>query len=224
MTCKTRGGDRIVAALLTVTLAGTWIPSTALASTTLVAPSARAAEIRGSILGADGLTTIAGVTVKAAHMATHQIYTSNLTGTDGTYKLSDLPAGSYDLAVQTPQGLFAADALVEAKEGRRTTVSLAIRADRQDPPPQPPPDAPKEGEKPPEQKPDEKKPEEGKKEGEKPPEPQAEKPPKKGGGFWRSPAGAAIAIVAGAVLVGVAASSAVGDDEADDEPLTSNQP
>ena len=154
---KARGGDRIVAAVLAVTLATYWIPATALASTAPVAPATRAAEIRGSVFSGDGLTAIAGVSVKAANMETHTIYTSSSTGSDGIYKLTDLPAGSYDLAVQTPQGLFAADALVEAMEGRRTMVSLAIRpAIRQDPPPPPPPgDAPKEGEKPPEPKPDE---------------------------------------------------------------------
>jgi hypothetical protein len=209
--------DRFVAGVLTVTLAGYFVPATAIASTppAVSAPVSAHAEIRGNVFGADGLTAIPGVTVKAAHMETQRVYTSDSTGADGVYRFRDLPPGSYDLAVQTAQGLFAADALVEAKAGRRTTVSLAIRpAARQEEKPEE-----QEGEKPAEQTP-----EEGKKEGEepadKPAEPQAQKPPKKSGGFWRSPAGAAVAIVAGAVVVGVAANSAVGDDEEDDEPLT----
>lgn len=211
--------DRIVAGVLTVTLAGYFIPvAHASTPTAASAPVPARAEIRGNVFGADGLTTIAGVSVKAANLETHAIYTSDSTAADGVYKLRDLPPGSYDLAVQTPQGLFAADALVDARAGHRTTVSLAIRpATRQDPPPQG--EEQKEGEKPAEQKP-----EEGEKPAEKPAEPQAQKPQKKAGGFWRSPAGAAIAIVAGAVVVGVAANSAVGDDEEDDEPMTSNAP
>lgn len=212
--------DRIVAGVLTVTLTGCFIPAMAGASTVPAAstPVSTHAEIRGNVFGADGLTTIPGVSVKAANMETRRIYTSESTSADGVYRLRDLPPGSYDLAVQTPQGLFAADALVEAKAGHRTTVSLAIRPTaRQEGEPQ-------EGEQKEGEKPEEPKPAEGAPEAEKPAEPQAQKPPKKSGGFWRSPAGAAIAIVAGAVVVGVAANSAVGDDEEDDEPLTQNAP
>jgi hypothetical protein len=211
--------DRIVAGVLTVTLTGYVIPAANASTAPAVsAPVSTHAEIRGNVFGADGLSAIAGVSVKAAHMETRRIYTSESTSADGVYKLRDLPPGSYDLAVQTPQGLFAADALVEAKAGHRTTVSLAIRPTaRQEGQPQ-------EEEKPEGEKPEEAKPEEAAPEAEKPAEPEAQKPPRKSGGFWRSPAGAAIAIVAGAVVVGVAANSAVGDDEEDDEPLTQNSP
>ena len=224
---RARSMHRIVAGILSVALAGYQIPSTALAAA--AAPSSTVpavAEIRGNVFGADGMTALAGVSVKAANMATHKIYTSSATGADGLYSLSDLPPGSYDLAVQTAKGLFAADALVDVRAGKRTSVSLAIRPDaqegqRQDPPNPPDPNAPeppKEGENPPEQKPEEGKP------GDTPAEPEPQKPAKSGGSFWRSPAGAAIAIIAGAALIGAAANSAAGDDEEDTPEMTQSNP
>ena len=227
---RARGMHRIVAGVLSAALAGYQIPSTALAAAAASSSTLPAvAEIRGNVFAADGMTALVGVSVKAANMATHTIYSGSATGADGLYHLSDLPPGSYDLAVQTSKGIYAADALVEARAGRRTSVSLAIRPDaqegqRQDPPKPPDPNAPEppkkegEGEKPPEQKPEEGKP------ADKPGEPEPQKPAKSGSSFWRSPAGAAIAIVAGAALIGVAANSAAGGDDEDTPEMTESNP
>ena len=198
--------DRLVAMLLTIAISGYWVPVSRAATA-----QPQFAEIRGNVLAADGLTAVAGVSVKAANMETRQVYTSQPTGENGIYSLKNLPAGSYDLAVETPRGLYPADTLVDANAGKRLTISLALKpADRskEDPPPTP---------KPEEGKPDEGKKDEGKKdEGKKdqpttPPEPQPQKKTKKSGGFWRSPGGAAIVIVAGAAIVGVAANNAAGN-------------
>ena len=192
--------SRIVAGALMLSMAAYGMPISAAAAP---AAGTTASEIVGNVLGPDALTAVRGASVKAAHTTTHQVYASQTTGADGVYKLSDLPPGSYDLAVQTNDGLFPADASVEVKPGRRTMVSFAIRTDaRQDTPADPnAPPAQPQGEKPPE------------------PAPQ-QQPKKKGGSFWRSPAGAAIAIVGGAALIGVAANSAASDDEEDTPPLT----
>ena len=187
--------------------------------------SQQAAEIRGSVLAADGLTAIRGVSVKAANMETRQIYTSSVTGDNGGYRLSGLPAGSYDLAVETPQGLFAADKLIDAGAGTRTIVSLALRPTAQSTPPDPAkpsdptpatPDEPKPAD--PNAKaaadPNAKPPEPAQ------PEPKEQKKKKKGGSFWRTPGGAAIAIVVGAALVGAAASGATGNNNDDENSMT----
>ena len=205
--------ERLMASVLTIAVAGYSIPAGVLAATQ---PSG-AAEIRGMILLPDGLTPITGVTVKAANLETKQIYSSEKTDKDGIYKLSSLPAGSYDLAVQTSEGLYASDTLVNAVAGKRQIVSLAIRAgvEAQDEPPKPPddPNAP-EGEKKEEPKKEEPKKEEPKKEEPKPePEPDQTKGKPKGKSFWRSPLGAGIIIVGGAVVVGFAADAIVGDDD-----------
>jgi len=228
VTRKAGALDRIVAAVLTVAIAVYWVPAASAATAQPVL-----AEIRGSVLGADGLTAVRGVSVKAANMDTRQIYTSDLTGDNGSYRLTGLPAGSYDLAVSTPHGLYAADMLIDAAAGSRTIVSLALKpgagapAEEPPPPPPPPPDpnAPPANpdEKPDEKKPDEKKPDEKKPEDKKPeakPEPQEQKKKKKGNSFWRTPGGAAIAIVVGAALVGAAASGATSNNDDDDDSMT----
>jgi len=213
--------DRMVAGVLMVAIAGYCVPAGAIAAT----QPARSAEIRGNVLSADGLTGVAGVSVKAAHLETRQIFTSGNTLQDGTYTLAALPPGTYDLAVETPQGLYVADILVDAEPGRSSVVSLALRPaaavqsdPNSDPNADPNAEQGQEG-----QDQGEKKADEGKrKEGEppaQPPEPQAEKKKKKkGGGFWRSPGGAAIGIVGGAVLIGAGANSATNDEN--EPPMT----
>ena len=208
--------DRIVAAFLTMAIACYWVPATAAAVS-----QPQLAEIHGNILAADGLTAVAGVSVKAANMDTRAVYTSTTTGQDGHYTLKGIPAGSYDLAVETPQGLYAANLLVDVDAGRRTAVSLALQPGVQQPPPPTPPAEGQDKDKPKadEGKKDEGKKDEGKKDDKaKQPEPQEQKKKKKGGGFWRSPGGAAILIVGGAAVLGVAANAAAGNDN--EEPMT----
>lgn len=157
----------------------------------------RTAVIRGTVFGADGLETIGGAVVRVANIETRAVFSSVVTKADGAYRLTDLPAGSYDLAVDVPAGLFVSDGLVKAEAGKKTLVSMALREARQ------------------EEVPAEEGTEAGAEKGEETgddagsePEPEPEKKKKKGGGFFRSATGAAILIVAGAVAVGVAASSA----------------
>ena len=161
-------------------------------------------EVAGAVLLPDGLTPVPGVSVKAANVDTEQIYASVKTGQDGIYKLTGLPAGSYDLAVETSEGLYAADTLVEAIPGKRVIVSLAIKSVAQE-------GQPAEGEKAGEKGEADKGKEEGKNDDKAEPEPY--KNPKKRKGFWRSPWGALVVIIPGAVLLGVLANAIVGDSE-----------
>ncbi|HEY3176809.1 MAG TPA: carboxypeptidase-like regulatory domain-containing protein [Candidatus Polarisedimenticolia bacterium] len=213
-TRKAGAFDRLVAAVLTVALAGYWVPAMAYARES----QPRSAEIGGLVLLPDGLTPVSGVSVKAANVDTEQIYASASTGQDGIYRLSGLPAGTYDLAVESPEGLYAADTLVQAIPGKRVIVSLAINKGIQE-------GQQGEGEKPPEeQKAGEegKKVEEGQKEGDpnQPAEPEPEKKSKKGKSFWRSPWAALVGIVPAAILLGFAANAAAGNDDNEPNPMT----
>ncbi len=201
--------DRVVAGLLTLAIAAYWVPATALAGTNQPAH----AEIRGNIVSADGLTGVSGVSVWAANMETSEIYTSTATAADGSYTLSDLPPGEYDLAVETTDGLLPTDAFVQTAPGKSTMVSIALKATAQNDDEK----KPGEGEQGEEPKADEG---QGEQKPETPeqPEPDQKKKKKKGGGFWRSPAGATILIVAGAGAVAAAASSAT--DNNNEPPMT----
>lgn len=185
----------------TLVLAMSALPGLAVAGETGARSAHAMAEIRGTILGADGLKAVEGAIVKAANMKTRAVYTSAATKADGGYSLSGLPAGSYDLAVEMPQGLFVSDALVQAQAGKKTLVSMALRAAASQ----------EEGEESQAEEGEKAEGEEGEQPAEPEPEPEQEKKKKKGAGFWRSPWGAAIIIVAGAGLVGAAASSATDD-------------
>mgnify|MGYP001584423150 CR=1 FL=1 len=218
-TRKAGAFDRLMAALLTVALAGYSVPANTFASTI----ASGAAEISGMILLPDGLTPVTGVRVKAANLETKQVYSSEKTSQDGVYRLASLPAGAYDLAVETPDGLYASDALVDAVAGKRQVVSLAIRKGAQpgvregrDEPPKP-----AEGEPAPE---GEKKEEPKKDEPATEPEPEQVKGKKSGQSFWRTPWGAGILIVGGAIVIGYGADAIVGaDDEIDLDQMSNTR-
>src|SRR5262249_32893106 len=75
--------NRSMAVILAVAVTVQWAPVTM-----AVGPAGvPLAEIRGSVLAADGLTAVVGVSVKAANMRTHEIYSSGLTGDNGAYSL-----------------------------------------------------------------------------------------------------------------------------------------
>ena len=199
--------DRLLAAVLTVAMAGYWLPATAFASTGQPLP----AEIQGTILAADGLTAVPGVSVKAAHMATKKVFASDVTTKDGSYALTGLPAGQYDLAVETKEGLYVADVFVNAQPGTRTVVSLALKIVADD----------EEGEEGGQGSGEGEAEGQGQGQGDEPPEPPAETTSrKKGGGFWywlTTPTGAAVAIGVSAIFVGAAANAWADDDEGDDD-------
>lgn len=176
------------------------------------------AEITGNVVMADGLTAVPGVNVMASNSETRQIYASGVTREDGTYTLKGLPAGSYELRIGMPEGIYATEGAITAASGTRTIVSLSLgpRAQEEDDgeegdegeETEEPAEEPAEGEEPPAE------------EGETPPEPE-EKEKDEGGGFvdfMKSPVGAITAIVISALIIGAIANSAADDEEGDDEP------
>ena len=193
------------------------------------APSA--GNLTGRIFVADGVTPRTGVVVKAANLRTSQVFTSSRTDVAGRYALTGLPSGSYQVAVETGEGLYVNHDQVPVLQGRKTLFSLALnRAGAQDepppagnPPPQAPPAAP---EQPPAEapKPEENKPEEQGKE-KTPAEKEAEEQGKKGGeGFWRSGWGVAIGLGGGAIVLGLLADSIAGDSNEVSPPPSGSTP
>ena len=198
---------KITAAILMASVAGYWLP----ASSTVLAAAQSSAAIRGVILASDGLTAVQGATVKAANLETSRVYESARTGRDGSYELASLPAGPYELAVETTGGkLYATDTTINAGAGKQTAVSLALRADAQEGTPA---GQEKPKEEPPKEQPKPADPNE--------PSPDANKK-KSGTSFWRSKTGASILIVGGAVVLGVGASalSSNNDDDNNDNSMS----
>jgi hypothetical protein len=96
----------------------------------LLTPPALAAEsgspLTGKIFGPDGKTPLQGVTVRAYHLASEQIFTSAPTNGSGQYELAQLPPGYYDLAVETADGLFVGDQVVNVGTTGRAVFSMTV--------------------------------------------------------------------------------------------------
>ncbi len=174
------------------------------------------AEIGGTVVGADGLTAVAGATVKAAHIESQKVYTSAATSPNGSYILSGLPEGWYDVAVETPKGQFVSSSLIRTSAGHRAVASIALGATAPTAEDTPPADPNAPAPEPPKEEPPQ---------GDPPADPNAPAPPpeqqskKKGGGFFKSPGGAALLIVFGSLGLAAAASSAT-DNDIDIDPMT----
>lgn len=205
---------RLTALGLILCIVGYLVPAGAYASTS----GAPASVITGYVLLEDGLTGVPDVNVMASHTETNQVYASGRTDRVGAYTLQGLPAGTYDLRIQMPEGIYATQQRFEIAPGTRAVVSLALgpleaeEGDEDDDE-----GDPEEGDEGTEEGEAEQPSEEG---DEPPPEPE-EMEKDKGGGIidWmKRPIGAITTIVVSAIIIGAIANSAADDEEGDDVP------
>ena len=158
-------------------------------------------EIQGAVMASDGMTAVEGAVVRAAHMETRTVYESAPTSTNGAYSLANLPAGSYDLAIETSDGIFISDAFLQPEPGKKMVVFFALQ----------PADGSSKAEDEDDSEEEEGSGEQGEQGEEDPPpdpEPKQQTKKKKTGGFFKTPGGAALAIVLTGGLLGAAANSA----------------
>lgn len=84
------------------------------------------------------ITTKAGASVphallKVADVGTRTVFSSRETAGDGHYTLGDLPAGTYDLAIETKDGLFLGDSLVVLASGETRAMNVAVEPQAEPP-------------------------------------------------------------------------------------------
>jgi hypothetical protein len=84
-------------------------------------------SIRGVLFKEDEVTRISGSTVTAINVRTGRRYVSNFTGDNGAYEVGDLPAGTYDLAIDAAGRVYVTDNLVDLAEGQRLYLSFSLR-------------------------------------------------------------------------------------------------
>jgi hypothetical protein len=84
--------------------------------------------IRGVLFKEDEITRLSGATVTAINVRTARRYVSNFTGDNGAYEVGGLPAGTYDLAIDTAARVYVTDALIDLAENQRLYLSFAVRA------------------------------------------------------------------------------------------------
>lgn len=127
----------------------------------------------------------------------------------GRYAISDIPSGSYDVAVEVDGGLYLVGAEVALSPGEKRSMSLSVLPSDDEPaPPTPPAEPPKA--------------EEGDKEAEpekEPPKEEKKEEKKKGvGGFLRTPWGGLTLVLGTAAIIGIAVSSTDDDVPASASP------
>ncbi|MEW5806362.1 MAG: carboxypeptidase-like regulatory domain-containing protein [Acidobacteriota bacterium] len=90
-------------------------------------------ELRGKVFRSDGKTAIMGATVRAYHIESGKLYNSAPTDESGSYALTHLPYGYYDVAVETPEGLFVSTQVINVAPDSKLSLSFAISSFEEQP-------------------------------------------------------------------------------------------
>ena len=163
---------------------------------TMVAAQETGSSLSGRIFDSAG-QPIGGARVLAYHLSAEEGFDSGATDVKGAYQITSLPYGYFDIAVETPQGLYVSDQVVNVPPAGKVSLTLNLfpyseaRADDGRSFPgteQQPVGEARVGEK------------------------------GKGGSFWKSPKGYATIAAAGAALILLIAGG--GDDEPSASPIT----
>jgi hypothetical protein len=93
----------------------------------VLASPALAGQIDGQVMGPAGVTPITSAVVTFYNLDDGSSSTSLPTGAEGSYVTADLPAGRYDVAVQTERGLWLVDDPIELAKDETRTLSLSLR-------------------------------------------------------------------------------------------------
>jgi len=82
--------------------------------------------LSGTIFSGEPRQPVAGATLLAAEAGTGRVFSSTPTGKDGRFSLRELPPATYELAVQTGNGLYPTPGSVDLKVGQRQEILLAL--------------------------------------------------------------------------------------------------
>jgi len=83
-------------------------------------------RIEGKIVRADGKTPAAGAVVRAVHLDTGKTYTSAPAGRNGEFEIAGLPFGYLDLSVETKEGVFLGNIVVNVPPGGSLALRLTL--------------------------------------------------------------------------------------------------
>lgn len=100
-----------------------------LAIVVLSPPRSHAAEtatLSGVVVSSGHQVPLAGVRVHAADRLTHEVFSSAPTGDDGGFALHELPASTYELAVESSGGLYVVATPLALEPGETKAVNLAL--------------------------------------------------------------------------------------------------
>jgi hypothetical protein len=110
---------RALALALTVPLTLSMIP--------VPAHAAETADFAGRVFQSDGITPRAGVVVALYDSSTEQTFRSQPTSDEGSFRISEAPAGSYALVAEAGEVAFLADENLELQAGTNPPLALTLQ-------------------------------------------------------------------------------------------------
>ena len=99
--------------------------SASLAQSTASGQGATTASLEGRVFGADRVTPVAGAVVRAVRGDGVQVYSSLPTDAKGSYSISHVTLGSYDVVVEMPDGIYVVEKTLAISEAKPYGLSLA---------------------------------------------------------------------------------------------------
>ncbi len=115
---------RTVACALVVALAAP-VAAIAAESGTTAAPVGTG-RLRAKIFGSNGKTPIAGAVLRAYHLDSGKVYSSGPSSSRGECELRGLPYGYLDIAVETKEGTFVGNQVVNVPPSGNVVVSFTL--------------------------------------------------------------------------------------------------
>lgn len=104
-----------------ITLASALVVTTA--PIAAVPPSS---EVTGSVFASGGQAPITGAIVHLAEAKTGALYSSAPSSSEGAFRLGDLPAGTYEIGIQTGRDLYLVKTPLTLAPGQARNVDLAV--------------------------------------------------------------------------------------------------
>jgi hypothetical protein len=83
-------------------------------------------QIRGVIFSGETQEPVQAARVYAVHLDTKQVFTSAPSTASGEYALTGLPFGYYDMAVETTDGLYLSNRVINAPAGEKVEYSMVL--------------------------------------------------------------------------------------------------
>ncbi len=90
-------------------------------------------RIEGRVVRSNGKTPAEGAVVRAFHLDTGKTYSSEPAGRRGEFEISGLPYGYLDLTVETAEGVYLGNMVVNVPPGGSIAVRLALTPDSRGP-------------------------------------------------------------------------------------------
>lgn len=92
----------------------------------LAAGPAGNVQIRGVIFSGQAQEPVEAARVYAVHLDTKQVFTSAPSTAAGEYALTGLPFGYYDMAIETTDGLYLSNRVINAPAGEKVEFSMVL--------------------------------------------------------------------------------------------------